>query len=159
MKHPFIVGTAVGATGLLIWFKRGWFLSLFRRLHLMHGLGDPTALPATGAAAAIAVRQLRRYAFAASQDRSPVVGLTHASYALILIDTLEEAVGREAIAQMGYDSTKLRQFVTKLQDMHAEKLRACDTYLQQVLALERGDTNGQLPGFVFADALAAPTGA
>lgn len=158
MKHPFLVGTAVGALGLLAWWKRGWIIALARRAR--HPFSGAEISPGLTSAPAIAVRQLRRYAFAASQDRSPVVGLTHASYALILLDVLEEAVGRTAIEQMGYNVVQLRGFVTKLQDMHAEKLRGCDTYLQQILALERGDTNGQIPGFVFADAAgAAPTGA
>lgn len=158
MKHPFLVGTAVGAGALLLWWKRGWIIAAARRAR--HPFSGAEISPNATSAPAIAVRQLRRYAFAASQDRSPVVGLTHASYALILLDVLEEAVGRQAIEQMGYDVAKYRAFITKLQDMHAEKLKPCDTYLQQVLALERGDANGQLPGFVFADAAgAAPTGA
>lgn len=110
-------------------------------------------------AAAVHVRQIRRYAFASSQDKSPIVGITHASYALVLLDTLEELVGRDAIRAAGYDPARIRAFITANQDRHAETLRSCDPYLLEVLAMERNDPNGQLPGFVFADAVSAPRGA
>jgi hypothetical protein len=106
----------------------------------------------------VAMRQLRRYAFAASQDKSPIVGLTHASYALVLLDTLEEVAGRDAVRATGVDPAKIRGFITALQDKHAEALQACDPYMQAVLAMERSE-GGQLPGFVMAGAGAAPRGA
>lgn len=110
------------------------------------------ALPETiKHAAAVHIRQIRRYAFAASQDQSPVVGLTHASYALVLLDTLEEVAGREAVAKSGVDPKKLRAFITEQQDKHAEVLKKCDPHLQRVLAIERGE-GGQPPGFVVAGA-------
>lgn len=119
------------------------------------------ALPDLKNALGVHVRQIRRYAFAASQDKSPIVGLTHASYSLVLLDTLEEIVGKDAIKAAGYDPSKLREFITKQQDRHAEMLQACDPHLQAVLALERGEPGGQIPGFVLAgdDVLAAPRGA
>jgi hypothetical protein len=112
--------------------------------------------PIPPAAIATYVRQIRRYAFASSQDKSPIVGLTHASYALILLETAEEIVGRDKVRASGVDVTKLRQFIAKLQDMHAEALKKCDTHLQQVLAIERGEGLPELPGHVVAG---APTGA
>lgn len=102
------------------------------------------------------VRQIRRYAFAAAQDKSPIVGLTHASYALILLETLEEIVGRDKLKSGSIDVVKLKTFITKLQDRHAEALQSRDPFLQQVLAVERGEGLPELPGHVLA---AAPTGA
>jgi hypothetical protein len=104
------------------------------------------------------VRQIRRYAFASSQDRSPIVGLTHASYALVLLDTLEEIVGRDAIKRAGYDPAKLRKFITSQQDRHAKALEGRDPFLQQMLAVERAEAPDIAPGIV-ADAWAAPRGA
>lgn len=82
-------------------------------------------------------RQIQRYAFAASQDISPTVGITHASYALILLDTLEELIGRDSVKQAGMSPEKLRKFITDLQDQHAKKLQACDAHLQMILALAK----------------------
>lgn len=160
MKHPFVVGTAVGAGGLILWYRRAWFLGLFRRIgHAFSGAPDAlvSSLPTTGdAAAATCARQIRRYAFAASQDRSPIVGLTHASYALILLDTLEELAGRDKIKASGIDPVKVRAFITAQQDRHAKMLESCDPFLTGVLALERGESS--VPSsFVFAGG--APTGA
>lgn len=160
MRHPFVAGAAVGAVGLLIWYNRGRVAALFRRaagalsgfgaeddrLMTVGGRGDP----------AIAIRQLRRYAFAAMQDQSPIVGLTHASYAMMALDLLEEVAGREAIKAAGYDPVEVRKLVTGLQDKHAEALRQCDPYISRVLDLERQE-GGPLPGFVFAGG--APMGA
>ena len=123
--------------------------------------GALPGLPAKGTAAgaaAVHIRQIRRYAFAASQDQSPVVGITHASYALVLLDTLEELVGRDMIKKAGYDPEKIRKFITELQDAHAERLQSCDTHLQEVLAIERAETS-PTPGFVVAGWGAAPRGA
>jgi hypothetical protein len=106
----------------------------------------------------IHLRQIRRYAFASSQDLSPIVGLTHASYALVLLDTLEEVAGREAVARSGINAKKMREFITKLQDKHAESLNKCDPHLQKVLAIERREGK-QIPGFVVAGAYTAPMGA
>lgn len=107
-------------------------------------------------AVAVHVRQIRRYAFASSQDMSPIVGLTHASYALVLLDTLEELIGQDAVRKAGYDPKKIRAFITTNQDKHAEKMKSCDRHLQDVLAIERADPNGQMPGFVLADPPAQP---
>ncbi len=149
MKHPFIVGTAVGVTGLVIWTKRSWFINLFHRLTAhFQGVDTTVALPDANPAAI--VRQLRRYAFAAMQDQSPVVGITHASYALILLDTLEEMAGRAAIERAGYNVTAMRTAITACQDAHAKKLQACDTYMAQAMGVERG---------IMAGAGAAPRGA
>ena len=101
------------------------------------------------------LRQIRRYAFASSQDISPIVGITHASYALVLLDTLEEVVGRDNAKRAGIDAAKLRAFITGLQDQHAEKLKSCDPHLQKILDLERRE-GMQVPGFVVAG---APMGA
>jgi predicted ArsR family transcriptional regulator len=96
------------------------------------------------------VRQLRRYAFAAAQDKSPVVGLTHASYALAMLDALEEVVGREQVSKIaGINVKRLRTFITKWQDTHAERLNRCDPYLQEILRIERSE-GGAIPGFVVA---------
>jgi hypothetical protein len=125
------------------------------------GLFSGAAAP-TKDAAGVHVRQIRRYAFAASQDTSPVVGLTHASYALILLDTLEEIVGKEAIKKAGYDPNQIRAFITGEQDRHAQALSGCDGHLQDMLAIERGEGHVE-PGIVsgsFWDAVsAAPRGA
>jgi len=138
-----VTGGAVAGAGLvyLITRKTGTF-------------GDTPPIPPE--AMATYVRQIRRYAFASSQDQSPIVGLTHASYALILLETAEEIVGRDKIRASGVDVTKLRQFIAKLQDKHAEALKKCDVHLQQVLAIERGEGLPELPGHVVAG---APTGA
>lgn len=157
MKHPFAVGAAVGVVGLLAWYKRGWISARLRALrHPLSGLGGdlPTSLPAN-ADPAVCVRQLRRYAFAALQDKSPIVGLTHASYALVLLDTLEEMVGRDTITKAGYNPASVRELITKLQDKHAAALNGCDPFLTQVLAAEKAQ--GVLPGFVLAGG--APLGA
>ena len=157
MKHPFVWGAVAAVAGLLAWRNRGRIVALARKIrHPLSGLGDERLLISGGGNPAIAIRQLRRYTFASMQDQSPIVGITHASYALMALDLLEETVGRDAIKAAGYDPTQVRMLITKLQDMHAEKLRACDPYLAQVLALERKEGN-QLPGFTFAGG--APMGA
>lgn len=159
MKHPFVAGTAVGAVGLLLWFNRGRVAALFRRAAsaLSGGLADDRLMTVSGYGnPAIAIRQLRRYAFAAMQDQSPIVGLTHASYAMMALDLLEEVAGRDAIKAAGYDPVEVRKLVTGLQDKHAEALRRCDPYISRVLDLERRE-GGPLPGFVFAGG--APMGA
>jgi hypothetical protein len=146
-KHPMLVGAAIGALGVLVWFKRGWIVERFHRAaSVFRGPGDGS-LPSLDAGAGAAIRHIRRYAFAASQDKSPVVGLTHASYALMCLDLLEETVGRSAIAAAGYDPTKIRSFITALQDKHGEALRSCDPFMHSVLEMERGEGK-QLPGFV-----------
>jgi len=137
----FLGGIAVGAAGV-------WGYSKIKQI--VPGLGAVEIGPL-----ATHARQIRRYAFASSQDLSPVVGITHASYALVLLDTLEELVGRDAIVKAGYDPTKLRKFITALQDKHAEALKSCDAHLQQILKIERAE-GIQTPGFVVAG---APRGA
>lgn len=150
MKHPFITGAVVGTAGLLVWTKRNWLMGLFHKLTAhFHGVDTTVALPDANPAAI--VRQLRRYAFAAMQDQSPVVGITHASYALILLDTLEEMAGRAAIEWAGYNVTAMRTAITACQDAHAKKLQACDTFMGQAMAVERG--------IIMAGAGAAPRGA
>lgn len=149
----------MGVAGVLIWWKRRTIVAGWHRLRGrggMRGFGGPiTGLPAT-ADPSVCAKQIERYTFAAMQDQSPIVGLTHASYALILMDTLEEMIGREAIKAAGYDPAAVRQLIRKLQDAHAEKLQACDPYMSQVLALKKG---AALPGFVLNSAMGAPTGA
>lgn len=143
----FVGGVAVGGAGY--YFGTKYLKSL------IPGLSGP-AEDALKNAVAVHVRQIRRYAFASSQDMSPIVGLTHASYALVLLDTLEELIGQSAIRAAGYDPKKIRVFITANQDRHAEKMKACDSHLQEVLAIERADPNGQDPGFVLADARPQP---
>ncbi len=154
-------GVGLGVGGYWTYQKLAPLLKL-KLSGLGSGAGpDMPALNVPGALG-VWVRQLRRYAFASSQDKSPVVGLTHASYALVLLDTLEEVVGRDAIRKMGYNPEVIRAFITKNQDKHAEGLRSCDPYLLEVLKMERADPNGQLPGHVMAGAFewgAAPRGA
>lgn len=129
-----------------------------RKIKPIMGMLTGGMLGTAGIDPAVHIRQIRRYAFAASQDKSPVVGLTHASYALILLDTLEESAGQQAVSATGVDPKKVRAFITKLQDMHAENLKACDSHLTSILALERGE-GMQIPGFVVAGAGGAPRGA
>lgn len=148
----FVGGAAVGA-GATLYFSRKIAKAACAARLLGEGEG---ALPIPAAAIATHLRQIRRYAFASSQDRSPIVGLTHASYALVLLDTLEEIVGRDAAEKSGISARKLRAFITKLQDMHAERLQACDVHLQQVLRIERANGLAPLPGHVVAG---APLGA
>jgi len=160
VKHPFIWGAVVGIGGLIAWHQRGRIIGLARRLrHPFRGFGDDRFFIGGRGDAAVAVRQLKRYTFASMQDQSPIVGLTHASYAMAFMDFLEETVGREKIIAAGFDPIEVRRVITGLQDAHAEKLRACDPYLAKVLELERKQPGGQLPGFVFADATGAPMGA
>jgi hypothetical protein len=149
------VGIGVGVALGVVWWKRHWIAGVFRRVvHPLRGItGDVTALlpPSNiGGAPGIAIRQLRRYTFASMQDQSPIVGLTHASYALNALEFLEENLGREAIMSAGYDPTKVRAVIVGLQDRHGEALQKCDPYITQVLAMERGGL--ALPG-------AAPAGA
>ena len=158
MRHPFVAGAAVGVVGLILWRNRGWVAGLFRRAAgALSGFdNDPTMTVGGRGDPAIAIRQLRRYAFAAMQDQSPIVGLTHASYAMMALDLLEEVAGRETIKAASYDPMEVRKLITGLQDKHAEALRKCDPYISRVLDLERRE-GGQLPGFVMAGA--APMGA
>lgn len=175
-EHPVWTGVLLGAAGVFVWYHRGVVMMLLGKLmhpkELFHGglgqiidiakLGAATGIEMPSSDPSIAFRQMRRYAFAASQDKSPIVGLTHASYALIALDILEEAVGRDMLAARGCDVTKVRTVVTALQDAHAKKLEGCDVYLSSVLAMERGEPGGALPGAVFAGGgveYIAPTGA
>jgi hypothetical protein len=161
VKHPFVWGAVIGIGGFLAWRNRSRIVALARRLrHPFSGFGDERLFAVAGHGdAAIAARQLQRYAFASMQDQSPIVGLTHASYAMAFLDFLEESIGRDAIKAAGYDPTDVRKLITGLQDAHAKKLRTCDPYIAKALALE-WKQGGQLPGFVFADAAgAAPMGA
>lgn len=116
----------------------------------MRGLGGTVSL---AGAAGVAVRHIQRYTFAAMQDQSPIVGLTHASYALNGLDMLEEAGGGEAIRAMGFSPSKARELISSIQDRHARALHAADPYISQVI--------GMREGFEFADAGAgsAPMGA
>ena len=109
------------------------------------------ATPMTLAPEAIGIhlRQIRRYAFASSQDKSPIIGLTHANYALVLLDTLEEIVSRSVIERTGIDVAKIRAFIVTLQDRHAAQLQRCDRHLQRILKIERRE-GGSLPGIVQA---------
>lgn len=158
MKHPFVWGAVAGIGGLIVWHNRGRIVALARRLrHPFSGFGDDKLLLAISGRgdSAVAVRQLRRYTFASMQDQSPIVGLTHASYAMAFMDFLEETVGREKIVAAGFDPVKVRAVITGLQDAHAEKLRACDPYITKVLELELQHGRGS----AFADAAGAPMGA
>jgi hypothetical protein len=83
-------------------------------------------------------RHAQRYAFASLQDRSPIAGLTHASYAMTGLDLLEEAVGTDGARRTGIDIVKVRPLVAKLQDYHARVLRSCDPYLDTALILTGG---------------------
>lgn len=163
-QHPFWTGVIVGVVGLFAWNRRGAIIGLGRKLmhpsQLFHGAAIATGIELPSADPNIAVRQMKRYAFAASQDKSPIVGLTHASYALIALDIIEEAVGREAILAKGYDPTQLRTFIAGLQDMHAKNLEACDPYLASTLALEQSAGRTAQPSGMFAGvSYTAPTGA
>ncbi len=159
VKHPFVWGAVTAVAGIIAWKNRGRIMAIVHRLRPpFSGLDARLTLMGNGNAA-IAARQLQRYAFASMQDQSPIVGLTHASYAMAFLDFLEESVGRDAIKAAGFDPTDVRKLVTGLQDGHAKKLRACDPYISKALELE-WKQGGQLPGFVFADAAgAAPMGA
>jgi hypothetical protein len=146
-EHPFWTGVIVGVAGLFAWSHRGWIMGIGRKLmhpsQLFHGLqyafgSEIAGIEQPSSDPAVAMRQLRRYGFAAAQDQSPVVGLTHASYALICADILEETLGREKLMTLGCDIARIRPMVAKLQDMHAQKLAACDGYLAQALATEQG---------------------
>jgi hypothetical protein len=120
----FIFGAAIGG-GAAYLAMGGWKKLAMKAA----GLGDAGDVSAH-------MRQIRRYAFAASQDKSPVVGLTHASYSLVLLDTLEEVVGREALVASGIDPRKLRSFIAAQQDRHAAALQSADPYMKAILELE-----------------------
>ena len=167
-EHPFWTGFIVGVLGLFAWNHRGAIVSLAKRLlhpkDLLRGLslaklGEVTGIEMPSQDPSIAFRQMRRYAFAASQDKSPIVGLTHASYALIALDILEEAVGREALMSKGCDVTKVRAFIAMLQDGHAKRLEACDPYLSSILAMERQQGGTPSSGIAGGIEYSAPTGA
>src|SRR5262249_59333339 len=104
-----------------------------------------------------AARQMKRYPAASMQDQSPIIGLTHASYAMAFMDFLEESVGREAIKTAGFDPLEIRRIITGLQDQHAERLRACDPFITKVLELEK--SGGRVPRVLADGAAAGPAGA
>ena len=147
MKHPFATGLIVGIAGVFLWNRRAWLSSLVHKIPGMHGAG----LGASGmqGAAETAVRHIQRYTFAAMQDQSPIVGLTHASYALNGLDMLEEIGGGAAVQAAGFNPRDVRALISKLQDQHAKRLHMADPYITQVLGLQAGFA---LPG-------AAPNGA
>jgi len=151
-----LTGAVIGAGGMYLATRKiGPFGPLLK------GFGG-SEMPDLKNALGVHVRQIRRYAFASSQDRSPIVGLTHASYALILLETLEEIVGTEAISRAGYDPRKLKKFIVGLQDMHAKQLEAQDPFLTAMLNIERGESPDVAPGVVSGSEdspWAAPTGA
>ena len=118
----FAGGAALGVGGFLLGRKIKQAVSL--------GAAD-TAKNAVS----VLARQIQRYAYASSQDMSPIVGITHASYALILLDTLEELISRDAVKSAGLDPVKVRKFITDQQDRHAKRLQACDSHLQTVLSM------------------------
>lgn len=154
-KHPFLLGVGVGVVGLLLWRNRGYITALGQKIvHPFRGpLGnalDDRHTLSVGGPAASAIRGIRRYTFAAMQDRSPIVGLTHASYALMGLDLLEEVGGQAAVRAAGFEPAQVRQMITKLQDKHAERLQSADPYISQVLKMERS-------GFALAGG--APMGA
>lgn len=135
MKHPFAVGLGVGAAGLFLWWRRAWVKSLFARMHNpLHGLGEVEMSGGAGRA----VEHIRRYTFASMQDQSPIVGLTHASYALSGLDLLEETVGGGAIEAAGFNPNKVRDLITRLQNQHALKLHHADPYITQVIGMQAG---------------------
>lgn len=132
-------------------------MGLVRGHGAMHGLGGGfesfgTPVDLAGAAG-VAVRHIQRYTFAAMQDQSPIVGLTHASYALNGLDMLEEAGGGAAVQMMGFSPSKVRALISAIQDKHAKALHAADPYITQVIGMREGD------GFADAGAGAAPNGA
>jgi len=163
---PFWKGVLAGIGFVVLWSHRGWIVQAVKGIVGFRGtlrgaydavkLAAATGIDMPSADPQIAFRQMRRYAFAASQDKSPIVGLTHASYSLIALDILEEAVGREKLLAVGCDPVKVRVLVTKLQDMHAKALEACDPFLTQALAMERG---GQAQALAGGIEYSAPTGA
>lgn len=153
-EHPFATGVAVGALGLLVWWKRGAILGMFRRA--LHPMSGPLGLEGNDDGMPAPVRHMRRYAFAATQDQSPIAGLTHASYAMMALDLIEETAGREAISRAGYNPQRVRAFVAALQDRHAEKLKGRDPYISKILEMER-EEQAAPAGFLMTGA--APMGA
>lgn len=138
-------GIAIGLGAAAAFVNRGKIVGMF------HGAGVNPAASLTENAADVAVRQIRRFSFAASQDLSPVVGLTHANYAFALLEALEEAIGRERLKSLtSTDPVALKQFIVALQDRHAKALEGRDPFLQRVLEMER-QSGGSLPGINMAD--------
>lgn len=120
IQRPFLTGAAVGAVGMIVWWKRGVIAAFFRRITAhFHGALDAD-MPS-------ALRQLRRYTFASMQDQSPIVGLTHASYAMSLLDVLEALPG--GAAALSIDAGTTRRLIAALQDRHSAKLKNCDSYV------------------------------
>jgi hypothetical protein len=150
VKHPFVTGLVTGLAGLFLWNKRHWLMGLVHPAAAMHGFGGTVDL---ARAAGVAVRHIQRYTFAAMQDQSPIVGLTHASYALNGLDMLEEAGGGEAVRAMGFSPGKVRALISAIQDKHAKALHAADPYITQVLGMREGYEFG------VGGAGAAPNGA
>jgi len=120
----FVGGLALGVGGCYA----------YQKVKSITGFGAADAIKN---AVDVHARQIQRYAFAASQDMSPTVGITHASYALILLDTLEEIIGRDAVRDAGLSPQKIRKFITDQQDRHAKKLQGCDAHLQTILTLAK----------------------
>lgn len=142
MKHPFAVGVGVGIVGLVAWWQRGRIRALFHRIGHLAGL-PPAGLmadikPSGNAYVDACARHAQRYAFASLQDKSPVAGLTHASYAMTGLDLLEEAAGTDGAKHIGIDIVAVRPLVAKLQDYHASRLRECDPYLAAALLFTGG---------------------
>lgn len=144
------MGLGAGIAGLFLWHKRSWLMGLVHHGSGMHGFGSAVNIQG---AAGVAARHIQRYTFAAMQDQSPIVGLTHASYALNGLDMLEEAGGGEAIQMMGFSPSKARELISALQDKHARALHAADPYITQVLGMREGYEFG------VGGAGAAPNGA
>jgi hypothetical protein len=79
-------------------------------------------------------QRIQRYTFAASRDTSPTIGLTHASYALALLDTLNDVVGEEALVARGINYQRTRAQIAALQDKYAAQVSRNDPQLSRVLA-------------------------
>lgn len=69
------------------------------------------------------LRSVNRFAFAAAQDRNPVVAFLHINYAIGNLNLLFEAVGKGAVqAQSHADINRLHINMLKFQDQVQRKL-------------------------------------
>ena len=75
---------------------------------------------------AVLLRSMHRWAYAATQDRDPVVAYLHVNYAIEDLNILVGAVGKAAVqAQMRGNLDRLHVNLLKLQDQVGAQLIRC----------------------------------
>jgi hypothetical protein len=71
----------------------------------------------------ILTRQAARWSTAATQDENPLIAVLHANYGAGYLWAINDIVTSEQFNQMtGYDYTRFRDEITKIQDMATKKM-------------------------------------